>query len=82
MLMGIISYTPGYSQNAVSFVSKRSLDSHGAFFESYLSQGLSVLDCGCGPGSITADIAKGCSQAMSLVSICQNLKSKKLNLLL
>lgn len=51
------SYTPGHSQNAADFMSKRSIHSHGQFFVSHLSPGLSVLDCGCGPGSITLGIA-------------------------
>jgi ubiquinone/menaquinone biosynthesis C-methylase UbiE len=50
------SYTPGHTANATDFMSKRTLQSHGAFFQQYLSSGLSVLDCGCGPGSITQGI--------------------------
>jgi SAM-dependent methyltransferase len=38
-------------------MSRRSLNSHGQFFWPYLSPGLSVLDVGCGPGSITLGIA-------------------------
>ncbi len=52
------SYTPGHSQNATDFMSKRSFDSHGQFFSEYLTAGVSVLDCGCGPGSITFGIAE------------------------
>ncbi len=51
------SYTPGHSQNASDFMSKRSVQSHGEFFLPYLSAGVSVLDCGCGPGSVTRSIA-------------------------
>ncbi len=51
------SYTPGHSQNATDFMSKRSVQSHGQFFLSYLTPGLAILDCGCGPGSITLSIA-------------------------
>lgn len=54
-------YTPGHSQNATDFMAKRSLDSHGAFFAPHLAGGLSVLDCGCGPGSITLGIAAMCA---------------------
>ena len=39
-------------------MAKRSLRSHGEFFLSYLTAGVSVLDCGCGPGSITLEIAR------------------------
>jgi SAM-dependent methyltransferase len=51
------SYTPGHTQNAVAFMSQRSLESHGQFFLDYLHPGVSVLDCGCGPGTITLGIA-------------------------
>src|SRR5258708_2941143 len=50
-------YTPGHTQNASDFMANRTLESHGAFFLPYLTPGLSVLDCGCGPGSITMGIA-------------------------
>jgi SAM-dependent methyltransferase len=36
---------------------RRTIDSHGIFFWPYLTPGASVLDCGCGPGSITLGIA-------------------------
>ena len=51
-------YTPGHTPNAVDFMSRRTLDSHGAFFIPLLTDGISVLDCGSGPGTITCDIAK------------------------
>jgi SAM-dependent methyltransferase len=54
-------YTPGHSQNATQFMAQRSLASHGAFFAAHLAQGFSVLDCGCGPGSITSGIAAACA---------------------
>ena len=50
-------YTPGHTSNAVDFMSRRTLDSHGAFFIPLLTDGMSVLDCGSGPGTITCDIA-------------------------
>ena len=55
--MNAESYTPGHSQNATNFMSNRSIESHGQFFLPYLSAGVSVLDCGCGPGSISLGIA-------------------------
>lgn len=51
------SYTPGHTQNSTDFMSARSIHSHGQFFIPKLTAGLSVLDCGCGPGSITLGIA-------------------------
>ena len=52
------TYTPGYSEVAAAFMVRRRLDPNGAFFLPYLQSGISVLDCGCGPGTITRDIAK------------------------
>ncbi|MDE2088730.1 MAG: methyltransferase domain-containing protein, partial [Gammaproteobacteria bacterium] len=51
------TYTPGHTENATDFMSKRSVQSHGQFFLPHLTPGVSVLDCGCGPGSITLGIA-------------------------
>jgi SAM-dependent methyltransferase len=56
------TYTLGYSDTALGFVSRRTLDSHGAFFIPCLHQGMTVLDCGCGPGSITFGIAARIAQ--------------------
>jgi SAM-dependent methyltransferase len=52
------SYTPGHGANATDFMAGRSLPSHGEFFLPYLTPGVSVLDCGCGPGTITLGIAE------------------------
>jgi len=52
------SYTPGHNQNASDFMARRTLESHGAFFIPYLEEKASVLDCGCGPGTITLGIAR------------------------
>src|SRR5512142_1845750 len=35
----------------------RQAESHAAFFTPYLSPGMRLLDCGCGPGSITCGLA-------------------------
>ena len=51
------TYTPGYSEVAAAFMARRRLDPNGAFFLPHLNPGTSVLDCGCGPGTITRDIA-------------------------
>jgi ubiquinone/menaquinone biosynthesis C-methylase UbiE len=52
------TYTPGHSQNAVDFMLNRTVESHGAFILPYLREGITLLDCGCGPGSITRSIAR------------------------
>ena len=50
-------YTLGYDASAIAFVGRRTLESHGAFFTRYLREDMTVLDVGCGPGSITLGIA-------------------------
>ena len=52
------TYTPGYSEVAAAFMARRRLEPNGAFFIPYLKSGISVLDCGCGRGTITRDIAR------------------------
>ena len=39
-------------------VAGRTADVHGAFFLPYLRTGMDILDCGCGPGSITVGLAE------------------------
>ncbi|PTX97335.1 hypothetical protein DB346_20230 [Verrucomicrobia bacterium LW23] len=52
------NYTPGYTANALGFMQRRTLQSHGAFLIPHLRRGMRVLDCGCGPGTITLGIAR------------------------
>jgi ubiquinone/menaquinone biosynthesis C-methylase UbiE len=51
-------YTAGYNKDSVSFMSNRRLGTHGTFFLPFLTSGMTVLDCGCGPGVLTCDIAE------------------------
>jgi SAM-dependent methyltransferase len=52
------TYTLGYDRAAIAFVERRRLEINGAFFLPCLAPGMRVLDCGCGPGTITLDIAQ------------------------
>jgi SAM-dependent methyltransferase len=56
-------YTPGHTANATDFMARRTFQSHGEFFRSHLLHGNSILDCGCGPGSITLGIAEAIEPA-------------------
>ncbi|MEQ1851870.1 MAG: methyltransferase domain-containing protein [Chthoniobacteraceae bacterium] len=52
------NYTPGYSRNASDFMAQRSAQSHAAFLLPHLRDSSRLLDCGCGPGSVTCDFAR------------------------
>ncbi len=51
-------YTPGYSTNAVDFMSRRSAERQARFLLPHLKSGQRLLDIGCGPGTITVGLAK------------------------
>lgn len=52
------SYTAGYSAKIIKELSKRSAAKEAGFFLPHLQPGMNLLDCGCGPGAITLDLAK------------------------
>jgi SAM-dependent methyltransferase len=60
------TYTPGYCAAAAAFMVRRRLDLNGAFILPYLKSGMRVLDCGCGPGTITRDIARQVDPGMAI----------------
>jgi ubiquinone/menaquinone biosynthesis C-methylase UbiE len=51
-------YTPGYSTLATRLMGARTLESHGRFVIPWLQEGQRVLDCGCGPGTITLGLSE------------------------
>jgi len=52
------AYTLGYEERARQWMKERSASSHASFLIPYLRPGLQLLDCGCGPGAITLDLAE------------------------
>jgi SAM-dependent methyltransferase len=54
----VARYTPGYTDVSVAFMAARTVEEHGAFFAPHLRPGAWLLDCGCGPGSITLGLAR------------------------
>lgn len=59
-------YTPGYSESVIRFMGRRSFATHGAFFRPYLDPAMHVLDCGCGPGTITTGLARHVSRVTAV----------------
>jgi len=52
------AYTPGYTQNASNLMARRTASSHAAFLLPHLRESSRLLDCGCGPGSMSCDFAR------------------------
>ena len=50
-------YEVQYTDEAKGFLYRRRAATHVVFLVPYLQSGMCLLDCGCGPGSITADLA-------------------------
>lgn len=47
-----------FTSDFLDFFSDRHAETHAAFFINYVKSGMKILDCGCGPGSITLDFAE------------------------
>src|ERR1700751_123897 len=62
-------YTPGHSANATAFMAARSFSSHGEFIRPYIKPGMTVLDCGCGPGAISIGLAEAVAPAGHVTGI-------------
>lgn len=52
------SYTHGHHESVLRSHRARNVSNSAAYFEHLLTPGVSVLDVGCGPGTVTVDIAR------------------------
>jgi ubiquinone/menaquinone biosynthesis C-methylase UbiE len=52
------TYTPGYSDVAIRYMMRRHARRDAAFLLPRLHKGVSLLDCGCGPGTISVGLAE------------------------
>jgi len=52
------SYVHGYSASEQQRLATRTATGAAGFFIPHLHGGMSLLDCGCGPGSITLGLAE------------------------
>lgn len=61
-------YAVGYNKGATDMMASRSVERAAGFLLPYLRPGMRVLDCGCGPGSISTGLA-ACVAPGNLVGI-------------
>ncbi len=54
-------YTLGYESEVMQYIQSRTAEKEAKFFLPQLRSGMSLLDCGCGPGTITAGLARAVS---------------------
>lgn len=54
---GPVAEDPLEQQRTLAYLSTRTARSHAAFMLPYIRPGARILDCGCGPGSITRELA-------------------------
>ena len=52
------TYTVGYSDVAVRYMTRRHAARDAAFLLPHLKPGMNLLDCGCGPGTISVGLAE------------------------
>lgn len=51
-------YAFGYSEIQTKMMEKRGFEYHCQFLRPYLKPGMRILDCGCGPGTLTIGLAR------------------------
>jgi trans-aconitate methyltransferase len=53
-----MTYTHGHHESVLRSHKWRTVDNSAAYLAPHLTTGIGVLDLGCGPGTITADIGR------------------------
>src|SRR5687768_3683320 len=61
-----MTYTHGHHESVLRSHKWRTLDNSAAYLAPHLTPGTTVLDIGCGPGTITADIGRRVAPARVL----------------
>src|SRR5262245_52181657 len=51
-------YSHGYDPIVVAHFARRTVTTEGAFFVPHLRSGMRLLDCGCGPGTLTVGLER------------------------
>ncbi|MBM3522211.1 MAG: methyltransferase domain-containing protein [Alphaproteobacteria bacterium] len=64
--------TPDTTANAVAFMARRRAATHASFLLPDLRPGMRVLEVGCGPGSITLDLARAVMPGGGVVGVDQS----------
>jgi SAM-dependent methyltransferase len=62
-------YAPGWADDAVAMMARRTAESRAAFILPFLEPGVRVLDVGCGPGTITLGLARAVAPGGSCAGI-------------
>jgi ubiquinone/menaquinone biosynthesis C-methylase UbiE len=64
--MATENYTLGYGESSMEWMESRTAEGHGAFLLPYLKPGMRLLDCGCGPGTLTIGFARHVAPAEAI----------------
>ncbi|MCP3660214.1 MAG: class I SAM-dependent methyltransferase [Bacteroidetes bacterium] len=73
-------YSPGYSKKLIQSYQRRKVNREAIFFTPHLHSKMNLLDCGCGPGTITVGLAKIVSEGKVTgidIEVTQIEKAKK-----
>jgi SAM-dependent methyltransferase len=63
------SYAPGWAEDALAMMSRRTAESRAGFFLPFLETGMRILDVGCGPGTITLGLANAVAPGGTCVGV-------------